>query len=409
MYTTRAIARSSRAVRINNAALRRNVRFQSDSATSKAASQTASVAQNPWVIGSVSGLLGGSIAFYIWYSTSGLAAATKTARQAKSYYDKATSQLKVTFQENTPEPSEALQALKDAANKYAGWVPGGKQYVDKIFDDLEMIRKRHGEEVDNIVSEAYGELRSESKKGMSLETVSGSWQILQKHLQRLAGLAGDATEDILNNHPELKERLGVPIDQLKQLGQQMGPEVQKSIDETWSQVSDILKEGISFSSADKIRKLVQDKQQQIRQMGEQAFDKGFEQVKPMLGNNPQLKQLVENNMDTLRQGNVSQVIPMIQTAVSGGNTLDLEKYIVNAKEKAQQQFSSGGLNEWLNMIPQGGKILPQLQKLKSIAEQQGPQAQQLAQETLSEIGQVLEKKAKKYEDLYNQSKQQASK
>jgi hypothetical protein len=325
MYTTRAIARSSRAVRINTSApLRRNARFQSDTA----GKANASVAQNPAAVGAAAGVLGGTLACYIWYQASGMASAAKTAKQAKSYIDSAGAQLKTTFKDQTPDADEAIQFLRETANKYARWLPGGSQYVDKAFQDLDMIRKNHAEEVDNIVREAYGELRDVSKQGMNLQTMSQSWDVLSKHLQRLASLAGDAAQDILSNHPSLKEKVGGSFDNLKQLGDQLGPEAKKQVDETWKQVSDILKEGVNFSSTEKIYKLVQEKQDQVRKLGKEAWEKGYEQLQPALEKNPQVKRLVEENKDYLMSGNFSELSSAITAAVSSGSTLNLEKYIV---------------------------------------------------------------------------------
>jgi hypothetical protein len=89
------------------------------------------------------------------------------------------------------------------------------------------VRKRHGPEVDNIVSEAYGELRDASKNGMNLQTAGQVYQTLMKHVQRLLELGKDAAEDVLENHPQLKDKLGGSADQLKQLGEQIGPKAKK--------------------------------------------------------------------------------------------------------------------------------------------------------------------------------------
>ncbi|KAK5143062.1 hypothetical protein LTR32_004735 [Rachicladosporium monterosium] len=390
MYTTRFAVRSARAVRLNTAPIRRNVRSYADSAAS---SGGASTMQNPAVIGTISGLVGGSIACYVWYQASGMASAAKTAKQAKSYVDSATNQLKSTFKDITPDANESIQFLHETANKYARWLPGGKQYVDKVFEDLEIIRKNHGDEVDNIVREAYGELRDVSKQGMNLQTMSQSWDVLSKHLQRLAGLAGDAAQDIMKNHPQLKEKFGGSFDNLKQLGDQLGPEAKKQVDETWKQVSDILKEGFSFSSGEKIYQLVQDKQQQIRKLGDQAWHKGQEDA----GGE-------QRHVDVRKLAELSSAVT---AAVTGGNTLQLEKYIVSAKEKAESSFSSGGgLSSMLSMVPQGGKILPQLQKLQQLAQQHGQEAEQIAKDTLSEIGQVLERRSKQVEGIIQKGKQE---
>ena len=142
---------------------------------------------------------------YAWYHFSGAKASLQTAKQAKGYVDSAVDSLKVKFNETTPGTNDALNTLREAANKYASFIPGGRDYVDRAFKDLDSIRTKHSGEVDQIVSEAYGELRNVSKKGISLETAGDTVNVLSKHLQRLLSLAGDAAEDILNNHPQLKE------------------------------------------------------------------------------------------------------------------------------------------------------------------------------------------------------------
>jgi len=296
------------------------------------------------------------------------------------------------------------------------WIPGGRQYVDKAFEDLEIIRKQHGSEVDSIVREAYGELRDASGKGMNFETVTSVWEILQKHLHRLSGLAANAGQEILNNHPQLKQQFGGSFDQLKQLGDQAGPEAKKMVDETWSEVSKILSGGFGLGTIDQIRKLVQEKQEQIKKMGGQAWDKGYEQLKPMLEKSPQVKEFVEKNMDTLKQGNVSEAVSKVQSAVSSGSTQDLENYIQQAKDKAQSSsssamssLSSSGLSNWLNMIPGGSAILPQLQKYQQVAEKHGQEAESLAKDTVGELQKVLEKRSKQLEELYEKGKKDAEK
>lgn len=325
MYSTRAAIRSTHAIRALRLPARRTVRFASDNASS---GSTPKPGLSASAAGALSGAAAGTLAFYIWYQASGIAKVSKTAKQTKQYFDSATEKLKVQFKENTPDSNEAIQALKDTAYKYAGFLPGGREYVDKVFQDLDTVRSKHGEDVDNIVREAYGELRDTSKKGLTLETLSQMWEILSKHLQRLTALASDAGQDILKNHPEIKERFGGSFQQLQQLGDELGPEAKKQVDDAWKQAKDILNSGVSFASADKIRQLVQDKKQQVQKLGEQAYQKGYEQIKSQLDQNPQVKKLVEQNEDVLKSGNVNEVLNKIKSALSSGNTLDLEKYIV---------------------------------------------------------------------------------
>lgn len=51
------------------------------------------------------------------------------------------------------------------------------------------------------------------------------------------------------------------------------------------------------------------------------------------------------------------------------------------------------------MIPSGGNIVPELMKLKEVAEKKGPEAEKLAKDTVEEIKQVLEKKKEEIEKL----------
>lgn len=77
-----------------------------------------------------------------------------------------------------------------------------------------------GGEVDKIVSSAYQELKDvTSKNGMSVETAQKSWDILQKYLQQIGELAADSAQEIINNHPDLKEKVGGNMDQLRSMGE----------------------------------------------------------------------------------------------------------------------------------------------------------------------------------------------
>lgn len=54
-------------------------------------------------------------------------------------------------------------------------------------------------------------------------------------------------------------------------------------------------------------------------------------------------------------------------------------------------------------MPQGSKILPEIERLKKIAESQSQEAQQLAKETMGDLQQVFEKRGKQLEDVYNRA------
>ncbi|KAK3051514.1 hypothetical protein LTR09_007169 [Extremus antarcticus] len=274
MFRTRAIAQAQRTLRTRSTTINRNVRFATQDASPAAAGGGSGA-----LAGGVAGALAASGIFYGYYHFSGARTAVQYAQQTKSYVDSATNSLKVQFEEKTPDSNQALQTLKDAAKKYAAFIPGASQYLDTAFKDLESVKQKHSDEVDKIVSEAYGELRDASKKGMNFEAATEVYSILSKHLERLFSLAGDAGEDILNNHPQLKEKLGGSTDQLKQLGEKYGPKARQQIDETWKQVQDIINTGLRPDNIEKIRNLLQDKVKEIRKMGEEAYEEGKDQAK----------------------------------------------------------------------------------------------------------------------------------
>lgn len=319
MYAPRTAIRASRAIRTH--AVRRNVRFATDNASSAKSSTS------PALLGAAGGSAAAAVLFLAVYQFTGVGKAAQTASQMKGYVDSATEKLKIQFKEQTPDANEALTVLRQSALKYASFIPGGKDYVEKVFNDINLVRKKHGDEVDQIVNEAYGDLRTASKKGLTMEAAYESWEVLQKHISALASLAVDAGQDIVDNHPELKEKLGGQFDQLKSMSDSMGPEVKQKIDETYKEIADVLKGGIGFGTIDKVRKLVQEKIDQAKKLGDQAWQQGYEQVKPMLEKNPQVKELVETNLDALKQGNVAEALSKVKDAVSYGSSEDLEKYI----------------------------------------------------------------------------------
>jgi hypothetical protein len=59
------------------------------------------------------------------------------------------------------------------------------------------------------------------------------------------------------------------------------------------------------------------------------------------------------------------------------------------------------------MVPGGGKILPQLQKLQQVAQSHGQEAEQLAKDTLSEIGQVLDRRSSQLQQVYEKAQKES--
>ncbi|KAL8748742.1 MAG: hypothetical protein Q9184_007114, partial [Pyrenodesmia sp. 2 TL-2023] len=342
----------------------------------------------------IGGLAGGALVFaggYSYYHFSGAKTLVNTAHQTKATLEKYTQQ----FKDSNPEPSEALRWLRSTAQSYAAFIPGARGYVDAFFNDLEAIQKKHGPEVDSIVKEAYTELKDTVvSEGMSITSATRSWTVLQKYMNRIAELAGDASEDILNNHPALKDKVGGNINQLKQMGENYGPEAKKQVEETWSQIQDIVKGGIGASTIPQVQSLIQDKTQKMREMGNKLWDEGMEKAKPLLDKSPEVKKIVEENKDKLKQGNVQELYEMIKESVQSGNTDKLKEYVNNTVNKAKRSTSGGGsgIEQYLQMVPGGGEIVPQLTKMYQIAQEHGEEAEKIAKEAVHEIEDVLKRR-----------------
>ncbi|KXG52238.1 uncharacterized protein PGRI_085220 [Penicillium griseofulvum] len=365
-----------------------NSRFQSTASHS-------STSGNPALIG---GLAGGAAAFltgYTWYHFSGAKTLVNSSKQTQAYIDQA----KKTITEKTPEPNEAFIWLKDTIKSYAVFIPGARGYVDTAFDDLDKIRKDHGKEFDEVVKNAYTELKELSnKEGLNIDSASKALNVLQKYLKQLFDLAGDATENVLSNHPEFKEKIGGSLDQLKKMGDAYGPQAKEEINRTWQQISSIAQRGMNADSVEEIKNLIREKKSKIEKLGDETWQKGFEEARQYLDKYPKLKEKVEDNADALKKGNTEDLWRLVKETASSGKTEDVEKYITDKVEQAKTS-GLGDLDKWLKMIPGGSSVIPQLQSLQAIAQKRGSEAEDVLRESVEEIHNVLKKRKEQVEKI----------
>ncbi|KAI4202013.1 MAG: hypothetical protein LQ350_002918 [Teloschistes chrysophthalmus] len=393
--------------------LLRQIRRESTNASQSSTSNAPSSAGG--ISGALAGgLVGGGVALaggYAWYHFSGARTLVNTAHETKATFQKYTTQ----FQQSKPEPAEAIKWLRDTARSYSFFIPGARGYIDTFFDDIDAIHKKHGKEVDQLVTEAYTELKeSVGQEGVTLASAQKVWEVLQKYSKRLGDLAGDATEDILNNHPALKEKVGGNIDQLKQMGEQYGPEAKKQIEETYRQIGDIVKNGVGASTIPQIQSLVQDKMGKVREMGNKLWDQGMEKVKPFLDKSPEVKKMVEENKEQLKQGNAQELFEKVKESVQSGDIDNLREYVRNTVNKVKNSSSGGassggGLEQYLAKIPGGGEIVPQLTKMYHIAQEHGDEAERIVKETVREIEDVLKKKVGEAQEVAKKASERQSK
>ncbi|OOF93556.1 hypothetical protein ASPCADRAFT_517122 [Aspergillus carbonarius ITEM 5010] len=374
----------------------RNARFQSTSSESSTSSS------NPALMG---GITGGAVALvvgYAWYHLSGARTVVKTVKQTQSYAD----QVKQGIIQNAPEPDKALEWLRDTLKSYAAFIPGASRQIDVVFSDLEKVKSRHGPEVDAIVRDAYRDLKELGKKGGSnADTAFQALHVLQKHLGRLVDLSGDAAGDVLDNHPWLQEKVGGGWEQLKELGDAYGPQAKEEVDKTRQQVVEVVKKGFSLGSVDEIRKLIQEKTEKLQKLGDEVWQKGLEESKQYLDKNPKVKELVENNADALKKGNVSELWGLIKESASSGKTEQVEKYVKEKVDQVQQK-GSFDLDKWANLVPGGSNILNQLQALRTLQEKKGKEAEAVLKETVEEIQEVLKKRKEQMEKLAGEAEKE---
>lgn len=299
------------------------------------------------------------------------------------------------MKESAPEPNELLKWFRQTVTSYAALIPGAKSYVDTVFNDLDNIEQKHRGEVNQIISNAYSEMREATKSGLSVETAQKTWDILQKYLKQLGDLASDSAGEILDNHPELKEKVGGNLDQLKSLANAYGPEAKKELDQTYNQIKEVLAGGIGIGTAERIRQIVQEKYDKVKQIGDEAWKKGMEQAKPYLDKNPQIKEMVEKNQDSLKSGNIAELFKKLQ----GGNADQIQDYIKQAAEEAKNSGMGKNMEQYMKMIPGGDKIVPSLAKLEEVARKRGDEAQKILKETYDEVAEILQKKTKEAEKL----------
>ena len=381
----------------------KRVRFQSTSTTG---GQQASSDSSGHL---VAGLAGGTSAFflgYLWYHFSGAKTLINTSNQAQAYFQSTFKKTKEAAESSNS--SDTLDYLRQTAHDYTRLIPGASAYVDSAFNDVNKVREKHGDEVDKILKEAKDQLKDVTGKPVNLERVSEVWSIVSDALRKIGGMAGDSAEEILNNHPQIREKVGPKLGQFRQMGEQYGPEAKKMVDETWQQMQDILKAGFSMEAVGKVQNLIQQKTEQLQKYGEKAWENGMEQVKPMLDKKPELKELVEKNKDKLLKGDLGELWNQVKKASESGNTDDLKKFVQDQTEKVQQKTGGGGgLPGVLQNLPGGANIGSNLQQLSELSQKYGKEAEELVNSTLKEVQDVLQKKVQEGKSLKEKVEKEA--
>ncbi|KAI0906553.1 hypothetical protein F4823DRAFT_72037 [Ustulina deusta] len=404
MNATRPTARTvlARSARVNRTPRLIRVRFQSSSSASTSSNVAGQGSSH--ITAGVAGGLVASITLYGIYLVTPSGKMHRTINRSVNEIHQKYDEVAKKLQGQTPDVDGAVKYMKEFAYSYVAWVPGGRHYVDVVFRDVETLKENHREEVSQIVSDAYKQFQDLSKSGVGLGAASKAYNILSDLSKKFGDLAGNALTDILDNHPQAKEKFGGSIDQLKELGENYGPEAKKQVDQTWKQAKEILGGGVSAANLDKVRRLVEGKIQQVRKLGDEAWNKGLEEAKPYLDKNPKVKGLVEQNTSALKQGDAKEVFDQAKKAVESGDTGALEDYVKKAKSKSEKAASGLGIDQYFKAIPGGSEILEKVNQLREVAEKHKDEGEKLLKETMDELKQVLEKKSERAKEIVEKAR-----
>lgn len=137
----------------------------------------------------------------IWYDFSGAESAILTAKAAKLCVDNLTEELITSLKAGTYSADEALDMLRRTTLAYASTIPEGAPFVERIFREIDMVRKQRGREVDKVVAETYAELAKAGIRGASSVEMRS---IVVRQLMKLSSFASDATQDIVARNPSLR-------------------------------------------------------------------------------------------------------------------------------------------------------------------------------------------------------------
>jgi phage terminase small subunit len=234
---------------------------------------------------------------------------------------------------NAPASSEGLPWLRSTATAYAAFIPGATAFIDTAFDDLEVIQKKHGNRVDEIVITAHKDLSDATKDGLDLESVCKAWTVLENATNQICDLAAESTNDIFSQHPDIKAKVGGKLDQLKNMAEDFGPGARRELEDTYAKIRNVLRGGLDNDTVEKIRKLIEDKIQAVEKFGDVAWERGMEEARPYLEKSPKVKIILEENKDSLKHGNLAVLWDKVKDAASSGNTEPVQNYLRDVQER----------------------------------------------------------------------------
>lgn len=204
-----------------------------------------------------------------------------------------------------------------------------------MFNDLEVVQQKHGKRVDEIIQIAHQELKDATKNGLDFESVGYAWGVLEKAINQIGNLDAEPTNDVQSQHSDMKEKVGEKLDQLKKMAEDYGPEARKELEDVYQRMKDVLGGGLGSESAEKIRKLIQEKIQTVEKFEDVAWERGLEEVKPYSDKNPEINVILLENRENLKHGNLGELWDKVRVAAQSGHTEELQKHVKEQEKRGQ--------------------------------------------------------------------------
>lgn len=137
----------------------------------------------------------------LWKNIAGVDSAILTARTAKLCMDNLVEEAITSLKAGTYSGPEAIDMLRRTTLAYATTIPGGAPFVEHIFQEVEMVRKQRGMEVDTVLSDVCTELGKAGERGA---TTAEMHTVVFKQLARLSHFATNATQDVMARNPHFR-------------------------------------------------------------------------------------------------------------------------------------------------------------------------------------------------------------
>lgn len=235
--------------------------------------------------------------------------------------------------------------------------PKLKDVVGDSLNQLKSLADRHGPQAKKLYDDTESQLKSLIDRGLNAGTLAEAAHLVRSRSREIAELAKDAAGDAwqeaakrakpyLDQLPEARDALDKALGPIKN---QLGPEGNKLLERTYSDLERLGKQGVDKNSLKKASQLVQERVQELKELAkDKAESSGF------------------------------------GSALLGG----------------------GGAGALLSSIPGLDKISPDLDGLRKVVEKRGPEAEKLMNETYDEIVQILKRKAQDAKKLGEKTAQE---